>query len=233
MSKRNIAAFGIYTDQDSAAEAMDSLVRIGFRNEDIAILRQHNAGSKDLGHVRRTEAPVMAAAGATFGAVVGGLLGWLVSAGVFGVVPWLAPFLAAEPAGTVLSGMGAGSVLGLLIGAVAGLAIPMYEARRYDGRIRNGGILLSAHCDSSDWMKRAEDMLRETGAKGIGTRAEARADFGSGRKPLPRARIARLADHQFATSATPGSVRQDLEPDENSSPDESLQTARRFSSSDL
>jgi hypothetical protein len=230
MSKRNIAAFGIYTDQASAAEAMDSFVRVGFRNEDIAILRQHNSGSKDFGHVKHTKAPALAAAGAALGALVGGVLGWLVSAGTFGAVPWLAPFLAAQPAGTVLSGMGVGSVLGLLIGAAAGLAIPMYEARRYDGRIRDGGILLSAHCDDGDWMKRAEDMLRETGAKGIGTRAEARADFGSGRKPLPRARITGIADHELAMSATPGSVRSPVEPDENSSPDENLQTARRFSS---
>jgi hypothetical protein len=230
MSKRNIAAFGIYADQASAAEAMESFVRIGFRNEDIAILQQHNAGSKDFGHVRHTKAPAIAAAGAAFGVLVGGVLGWLVSVGTFGVVPWLAPFLAAQPAGTVLSGMGAGSVLGLLIGAMAGLAIPVYEAKRFDGRIRNGAVLLSAHCDNDDWMKRAEDMLRETGAKGIGIRAEARADFGSGRKPSPRARTAGIADYQLATGATPSSVRRDLAPDESSSLDESLPTARRFSS---
>jgi hypothetical protein len=232
MSTRNIAAFGIYTDQVGATEAMDSFVRTGFRNEDIAIISQHNTGSKDFGHVRHTKAPAMAAAGATLGALVGGLLGWLASAGTFGVVAWLAPFLAAEPVGTVLSGIGAGSVLGLLIGALAGVSIPVYEARRYDGRIRNGGSLLSVHCDNCDWMKRAEDTLRETGAKGIGTRAEARADFGSGRKPLPRARTAGIVDHQLTTSASaaPGSIPRDAALGENTSHDESLQTAQRFSS---
>lgn len=230
MSKRNIAAFGIYADQASAAEAMDSFVRFGFRNEDIAILQQHNAGSKDFGHVRHTKAPATAAAGATFGALVGGVLGWLAGVGTFGVVPWLASFLAANPAGTTLSGMGAGSVLGLVIGALVGLAIPVYEAKRYDGRIRNGAVLFSAHCDNSDWMKRAEDMFRETGAKGIGIRAEARADFGSGRKPLPRSTNAGIVDYQLATSPTPPSARRDSNQEESSSLDESLRTARRFSS---
>ncbi len=218
MSKRNIAAFGLYTDQASAAEAMDSFLRIGFRNEDIAILRPHNAGSKDFGHVKRTKAPATAAAGATMGAVIGGVLGWLVGTGAFGAVPWLAPFLAANPAGTVLAGMGAGSVLGLLIGALTGLAMPVYEAKRYDGRIRNGGILLSAHCDNGDWVKRAKDILRETGANGIATRPEARADFASGRKPLPRARTTGFVEHEF------------VEPVEITAREENLQSVRRFSS---
>lgn len=230
MSKRNIAAFGIYADQISATEAMDSFMRTGFRNEDIAILPQHNAGSKDFGHVRHTKASTMAAAGAALGVLIGGVFGWLVSVGTFGSIPRLAPFLSAEPLGTVLSGVGAGTILGLLIGAMAGLAVPVYEARRYDGRIRNGGILLSVHCDNGDWIKRAEDMLRETGAKGIGTRAEARADFGSGRKPLPRMRTSGIVDHPLNTSAATVSISRDLAVGENTSHDETLETARRFSS---
>ncbi len=235
MSRRNIAAFGIYADQISGAEAMDSLVRIGFRNEDIAILRQHNTGSKDFGHERHTKAPAMAAAGAVCGVLIGGILGWLVSAGIFGTVPLLAPFLPPDHLGAVLTGIGAGSVLGLLIGALAGSAIPTYEARRYDGRIRNGEILLSAHCDNPDWMKRAEAVLRETGARGVGTRAEARAHFGSTRKPLPRTRTTGILDHEFVSTDAPasipsGSIPRDIEPAGNTLSDESLQTVRRFSS---
>jgi hypothetical protein len=230
MSRRNIAAFGIYADQISGAEAVDSLVRAGFRNEDIAILRQHNAGSKDFGHERHSKAPAMAAAGAVCGVLIGGIFGWLVSAGTFGAVPWLAPFLAPEHLGAVLSGIGAGSVLGLLIGALAGSAIPTYEAKRYDGRIRNGEILLSAHCDNPDWTKRAEGVLRETGARGIGTRAEAKGDFGSSRKPAARARTAGMLDRERVGNDLPGSIPRDIEPNGIASPDESLQTVRPFSS---
>jgi hypothetical protein len=229
MSRRNIAAFGIYADQVSGAEAVDSLIRIGFRNEDIAILRQHNTGSKDFGHERHTKAPAMAAAGAAFGVLIGGIFGWLASAGTFGAIPWLAPFLAPEHFGAVLSGIGAGSLLGLLIGASVGSAIPTYEARRYDGRIRNGEVLLSAHCDNPDWMKRAEGVLRETGAKGIGARAEARAHFGSSRKPLPRTRTTGILD-EFVSRDASASIPRDIEPVGNALPDESLQTVRRFSS---
>jgi hypothetical protein len=235
MSRRNIAAFGIYADQISGGEAVDSFVRVGFRNEDIAILRQHNAGSKDFGHERHTKAPAMAAAGAVCGVLIGGIFGWLVTAGTFGAVPWLTPFLAPEHIGAVFGGIGAGSVLGLIIGALVGSAIPVYEARRYDGRIRNGEILLSAHCDNPDWMKRAEGVLRDTGARGIGTRVEARADFGSARKPLPRSRTAGILDHERVSSDVPapipsGSMSRDIEAGGNTSADESLRTVRRFSS---
>jgi hypothetical protein len=237
MSRRNIAAFGIYADQISGAEAVDSLVRVGFRHEDIAILRQQNTGSKDFGHERHTKAPAMAAVGAVWGVLIGGIFGWLVSAGTFGAVPWLAPYLAPDHFGAALTGIGAGSVLGLLIGALVGAAIPTYEARRYDGRIRNGEILLSAHCDNPDWLKRAEAVLRETGARGIGARAEARGHYGSSRKPLPRTRTTGILDHElvsrdreFVNRDVPASIPRDIDPDAITSPDEHLQTTRRFSS---
>jgi len=229
MPGRNIATFGIYVDQISAGEAADSLKRIGFRSTDIAILLPHNVGSKDFGHEKHTKAHEVAAAGATVGALIGLALGWLVGISTFGIIPWLAPFMGAEPIGTVLSGIGAGSVLGLVIGAVIGCAIPTYEARRYEGRIRNGGILLSAHCDNKDWTKRAEDVLRQTGAKGIGTRAEARADFGACGKPLPRTRTTGMLDHIRPSDDATGPIPEDLESREKTSRDEGGQRDRRFS----
>lgn len=66
------------------------------------------------------------------------------------------------------------------------MGIPEYEAKRYEGRVREGGILLPVHCDNSEWVKRAKELLEHTGAQDIGSAAEKRADFDSADKPHPR-----------------------------------------------
>jgi hypothetical protein len=70
---------------------------------------------------------------------------------------------------------------------VAGLGVPEYIAKRYAGRIRRGGILLSVHCDSREWRDRAEQTLKNTGARKISSAAEAAADYGTTDKPTERA----------------------------------------------
>ena len=88
----------------------------------------------------------------------------------------------------MLSGVGVGGTLGGLTGALIGVGIPEYEAKRYEGRVRNGGILLSVHCDNSDWVKRAKEVLEHTGATDISTSTEAKADFAAAERPEPRIR---------------------------------------------
>ena len=188
MSSRNIAVSGLYFDHMSAGEAADALQRIGFRSTDSSILVPDNLGTKDFGHEKHTKAPEGAALGALIGILVGAGLGWLVSAGYLANVQWLARFAAIGPIGAILSGAGAGSILGWIIGAFAGSPIPEYEAVRYEGRTRKGGVLLSVHCDNPDWVRRAKDTLRQTGAKAIAARSEAKADFGASEKPLLRTR---------------------------------------------
>jgi hypothetical protein len=68
-----------------------------------------------------------------------------------------------------------------------GMGIPEYEAKRYEGRVKEGGILLSVHCDSSDWTKKAKDILERTGAEDVSSTGEAGADFSKTDKPMPRA----------------------------------------------
>jgi hypothetical protein len=89
----------------------------------------------------------------------------------------------------MLSGMGAGVTLGGLAGALAGAGMPEYEAKRYEGRVRNGGILLSVHCDNREWAQTARGILKRSGAAGISTTGEAKADFARSEKPLPRTRV--------------------------------------------
>jgi len=131
--------------------------------------------------------PEGAAVGAGTGAVLGGALGWLVGIGTF-AVPGLGPFVAAGPIMALLSGAGAVGAFGAIAGALIGMGIPEYEAKRYEGRIKEGGILLSVHCDDSDWLDRAKKILENSGAEDIGSEAEAEAEaaYASSDKPGQR-----------------------------------------------
>src|SRR5258708_6988531 len=186
MSK-NTAAFGIYRDQVTVGEAVEGLKQPGFRSTDISVLFPENTGTKDFAHEKHTKAPEGAVAGASSGAIIGGALGWLAGIGAL-AGPGIGAFFAAGPIVAMLSGVGVGGTLGGLTGALIGVGIPEYEAKRYEGRIRNGGILLSVHCDNSDWTKRAKEVLENTGATDISTSTEAKADFASGERPEQRIR---------------------------------------------
>jgi hypothetical protein len=96
------------------------------------------------------------------------------------------PFIAAGPIMAALAGAGVGGTVGGLTGALVGAGIPEYEAKRYEGRIKEGGILVSVHCDNSEWTSRAKDILEKTGAQDVSSAGEASADFAKTDKPLPR-----------------------------------------------
>jgi hypothetical protein len=182
---KNTAVFGIYGSREAAEEAIEHLRSSGFRNTDISILVPENVGNKDIGYEKASKAPEGATAGGVSGGVLGGTLGWLAGIGAL-AIPGLGPFVAAGPIIGMLSGIGVGAAVGGLAGALVGMGIPEYEAKRYEGRIRDGGILLSVHADNSDWVKRAEQILETTGASDIGSASEAKADFARTDKPVPR-----------------------------------------------
>jgi hypothetical protein len=179
---KNTAVFGIYRDRAQVERAVDSLVAAGFRAEDISVLLPSNVGTKDFAHEKHTKAPEGAATGAGAGAAVGGTLGVLAGIGAL-AIPGLGPFIAAGPIMGALAGVGAGGVVGGLIGALVGMGIPEYEAKRYEGMVKEGHALLSVHCDSSDWVKRAKEVLERTGAEDISSAGEAGADYAKSDKP--------------------------------------------------
>jgi len=188
MAGKNTAVFGIYPDQLTAEDAVEALKEAGFRNTDISALFPDNKGTKDFAHEKQTKAPEGAVTGGTTGAVIGGTLGWLAGIGSL-AIPGIGPFIAAGPIMGMLGGIGVGGAVGGMTGALIGAGIPEYEAKRYEGRIRHGGILISVHCDDTDWVKRAKDILHHTGAEDIASSSEAKADFAASDKPLPRARV--------------------------------------------
>lgn len=187
MSAKNIAAFGLYRNQTAVEEGVDALKAAGFRNTDISVLLPENMGSKDLAHEKNTKAPEGATAGASTGAVVGGALGWLLGIGAL-AIPGIGPFIAAGPIMAALAGVGAVGALGGITGALVGAGMPEYEAKRYEGHLKSGGILLSVHCDDDHWTKRAVEVLKNSGAEDVATSAEAHADYGKSDKPMPRTR---------------------------------------------
>jgi len=176
-------------------DAIESLKNAGFRSTDISVLYPENLGSKDFGHERHSKAPEGAVAGGSSGAVIGAAIGWLAGAGSF-MVPGLEPLAAAGPIMGMMAGMGVGITLGGLTGALVGSGVPEYEAKRYEGRVRKGGILLSVHCDDDRWSKTARKLLKQTGGRDISTAGEARADFARSEKPLPRGRFSRTISEQ-------------------------------------
>ena len=182
MAGKNTAAFGIYHDEARLKQGIETLEREGFRTTDISVLFPENVGTKDFAHEKGTKAPEGAAAGGGSGAVVGGVLGWLAGVGSI-AIPGVGPFLAAGPIMAALAGMGVGATAGGMIGALAGAGIPEYEAKRYEGLIKNGGILISVHCDNSDWTSKAKDILEKTGADDVSSAGEASADFAESDKP--------------------------------------------------
>jgi hypothetical protein len=188
MAGKNTAAFGIYRTEASVRNAIETLESEGYRTTDISVLFPENQGTKDFAHEKGTKAPEGAATGAGSGAVVGGALGWLAGVGSI-AIPGVGPFLAAGPIMAALAGAGAGGATGGLVGALIGAGIPEYEAKRYEGRIREGGILLSVHCDNSEWTSKAKDLLERTGADDVSSTGEAGADFAESDKPRHRSGV--------------------------------------------
>ena len=184
MSK-NTAVFGIYPTRTAVEAAITALHNAGYRATDLSILMPENIGNKDLVHEKNTKSPEGAATGAVSGAVLGGALGWLAGIGAL-AIPGLGPLIAAGPIVAALAGLGAGGAVGGFTGALVGLGIPEYEAKRYEGRVRSGGILLSDHCDDSDWTGRAKKILEATGAQDISSTSESNADYSETDRPVLR-----------------------------------------------
>ena len=185
----NTSVLGIYPDRTTMSDALNVLQKAGYRAADISILSSDNHGSKDFAHEKRTKAPEGATIGAAAGAVIGAALAFIVSIQTVSTTA-LGPLVAAGPSVAALAGAGAGGALGWMVGLLAGLGLTEYVAKRYAGRMRHGGILLSVHCDSPEWCDRAKKTLQDTGAQCISSASEAAADYGTTDRPTERASAA-------------------------------------------
>jgi hypothetical protein len=176
MSDKKTAVFGIFKNVTQAENTVDRLLSSGFLNDDISVLMPDVHSSKEFAHEKNTKAPEGTAAGVTAGGAIGGALGLLAGIGAL-AIPGFGPFIAAGPIMAGLAGLGAGGAVGGMIGALVGMGIPEFEAKRYEGQIKDGGILLSVHCATSDAIKRAKEVLKQFGADDIASTGEASADI--------------------------------------------------------
>ena len=183
---KNTSVLGIYPDRTTVSDAINVLHKAGYRATDISVLSSDNPGSKDFAHEQHSRALEAAAVGAGAAAVIGAALAWFVSVQTV-TLPGSAALVAAGPGLAALAGAGAAGAVGWVAGLLAGLSQTEYVARRYAGRIRRGGILVSVHCDSPEWCARAKKTLEDTGARSISSATETSADFGTTDKPTERA----------------------------------------------
>ena len=175
MSSKNTAAFGIYASGEHAERAVDALIAGGFPSSAISVLLPDTRSTKEFAHQKDTKAPEGTTAGVTAGGAIGGTLGVLAGIGAL-AIPGVGPLIAAGPIMAGLAGLGIGGAVGGIVGALVGMGIPEYEAKRYEGHVKNGGTLLSVHCDTSDQISRAKDLLKSTGATDIASTSESAGD---------------------------------------------------------
>jgi uncharacterized membrane protein len=170
MSKKSV--FCIADSRDKADRIVNQLKAANFSNNDISVLFPDKGSTRDFAHEKNTKAPEGAVAGASTGGVVGGALGWIVGIGAL-AIPGVGPFIAAGPILAALSGAAIGAAAGGIAGGLIGLGIPELEAKRYEGKVKEGNILLSVHTENSEEIKRAKDIFTKAGAQDICTTGEA------------------------------------------------------------
>lgn len=180
MASKNTAVFGIYPTSAQAEYAVDTIIAGGFSSSDISVLLEDSASTQEFAHEKDTKAPEGAAAGVTTGGVIGGALGVLAGIGAL-AVPGVGPLIAAGPIMAGLAGLGVGGAVGGIVGALVGMGIPEYVAKRYESRVKNGGTLMSIHCDTSDQVSRAKDLLKSTGATDVASTGESSSDNATSR----------------------------------------------------
>ena len=171
MTDKKTAVYGIYKTEVQAENSVNRLVHAGFRNDDISVLMPDATSTKDFAHEKNTKAPEGTAVGVTAGGAIGGTLGLLAGIGAL-AIPGVGPLIAAGPIMGALAGLGVGGAVGGIVGALVGMGIPEFEAKRYEGRIKEGGVLLSVHCGTSDAITLAKAVLKQTGAEDISSAGE-------------------------------------------------------------
>lgn len=170
MSKKSV--FCITTSRGQADGIVRQLKAADFSNNDISVLFPDKGTTRDFAHEKNTKAPEGAITGAGTGGAIGGALGWIVGIGAL-AIPGVGPFIAAGPIMAALSGAAIGATAGGIAGGLIGLGIPELEAKRYEGKVKAGNVLISVHTESSEEIAQAEEIFTQGGAQDICTTGEA------------------------------------------------------------
>ena len=170
------SVFCITNTREQADQIVLQLKNASFSSNDISVLFPDKDSTRDFAHEKNTKAPEGAVTGAGTGGVLGGALGWIVGIGAL-AIPGVGPFIAAGPILAALSGAAIGATIGGIAGGLVGLGIPELEAKRYEGKVKAGNILLSVHTENSEEITRAKDIFSRSGAQDICVTGEAKAEY--------------------------------------------------------
>jgi hypothetical protein len=166
------SVFCLATSREQAEGIIDQLKAANFCNDDISVLFPDQSTTRDFAHEKHTKAPEGAITGAGTGGVIGGTLGWIAGYGAL-AIPGVGQFIAAGPIIAALSGAAVGAAMGGIAGGLIGLGVPEIEAKRYEGKVNKGNLLLSVHTENRREIARAKDIFANAGAEDICTTGEA------------------------------------------------------------
>lgn len=168
MACHESAAFGIFANVANAGAAIDGLTMTGFSVQALSVLLSDKDEARLLATENTNADSEELSVGAGVGGVVGGALGLLAGVGVL-ALPGVGPFVAAGPIMASLAGLGVGGAVGGFVGALVGMGIPEFEAKLYDGRVKDGGVLVAVHCENPEGLSKARDALKAAGAEDVAT----------------------------------------------------------------
>ena len=175
MTNKATAVFGIFNDRAEAEAATARLKSAGFKSSEISVLFPDKEGTRDFAHEKNTKAPEGAAL-----VQEPVLFSVARSAGSSASARWRSRALArsSRPARLMaaLAGAGVGGAMGGITGALVGMGIPEFEAKRYEGMVKNGGILMSIHSEDASWTKKGKAVLEESGARDVSSTGESRGE---------------------------------------------------------
>lgn len=163
---------GIFSDREKAEEAIGNLEEAGYNPKDISIVMKDKSEGEKLARNTGADVAEGTVAGMTSGAILGGLAGLLASF----VIPGLGAFFIGGPiaaalgltgaAATTASGAATGALAGGLLGALTGLGLSQEDAKVYEDRVKQGGILLAIPARTGEEAE-IESMLSECNADDI------------------------------------------------------------------
>ena len=168
---------GIFADKAQMELAVEKMKRDGFRNGDISVLFSCDEGTRAYVLANATEQSDAAKANGMAHAAVGGTLGWLAGIHVLDI-PGLGPFMAAGPIRAFFDD-DRNLAVGGLTGSFVLTGIPEHAARSYAECIKAGRTFLSVHAVDFKWIRKAQRIFEQTGARDIVRTVETESDASS------------------------------------------------------
>jgi hypothetical protein len=169
-TKPSLVVTGLFDDRESAESAYQSLVDLGYDQNDIGIVLSDDARARLVSAPHPSgDAAAKAFEGAGVGGAIGGAMGAILGAVALGTaiaIPGLGLAIAG-PLVAALAGAGAGGISGGLVGALVGLGMSEESAQDYEEGVRTGKILLSVSAHDEGDAERIQESWERVGAEAV------------------------------------------------------------------